>query len=104
MELESKDLKIEQLNSQLKSSQTSSTPVNNIDHEISGIKYISQLFHSRLYEMTATDVEQSELYVSVHYIFSFSFFSANMPREGWLSIPNKQNIKKYGWKKQASHS
>lgn len=20
--------------------------------------------------------------------------------EGWLSVPNKQNIKKYGWKKQ----
>ena len=44
---------------------------------------------------------------AVFYILSqfFLFFSpANMPREGWLSIPNKQNIKKYGWKKQASLS
>lgn len=23
--------------------------------------------------------------------------------EGWLSIPNKPNIKRYGWKKQVSH-
>ena len=23
-----------------------------------------------------------------------------MTKEGWLAVPNKQNIKKYGWKKQ----
>ncbi|XP_048581823.1 rho-associated protein kinase 2 isoform X3 [Nematostella vectensis] len=26
--------------------------------------------------------------------------SVSMPKEGWVSLPNKQNIKKYGWKKQ----
>ena len=36
MELESKDLMIEQLNSQLKSSHSSNTPANSIDLQISG--------------------------------------------------------------------
>ncbi|KAL9980422.1 hypothetical protein ACROYT_G009010 [Oculina patagonica] len=26
--------------------------------------------------------------------------SALLPKEGWVSIPNKQNIKRYGWKRQ----
>jgi len=26
--------------------------------------------------------------------------SVHLPKEGWVSIPNKQNIKKYGWKRQ----
>ena len=43
MELEAKDLKIEQLNSQLKSSHTTTTPVNNIDLQISGIIYNTEL-------------------------------------------------------------
>lgn len=30
------------------------------------------------------------------------FFSVHLPKEGWVSIPNKQNIKKYGWKRQVS--
>ncbi|KAM7443366.1 Rho-associated protein kinase 2 [Porites harrisoni] len=25
---------------------------------------------------------------------------AHLPKEGWVSIPNKQNIKRYGWKRQ----
>ena len=29
-------------------------------------------------------------------------FSVHLPKEGWVSIPNKQNIKKYGWKRQVS--
>lgn len=26
--------------------------------------------------------------------------SVHLPKEGWVSIPNKQNIKRYGWKRQ----
>ena len=36
------------------------------------------------------------------HIENSTFFPAHLPKEGWVSIPNKQNIKRYGWKKQVS--
>jgi hypothetical protein len=32
-------------------------------------------------------------------VFSHFLLTESRP-EGWLSVPNKQNIKRYGWKKQ----
>ncbi|PFX19790.1 Rho-associated protein kinase 2 [Stylophora pistillata] len=60
MELDSKDLTIERLNSQLKQK-----------------------------ALNTSITEDDSLSVPVH-----------MPKEGWVSIPNKQNIKRYGWKRQ----
>ncbi|KAK2553677.1 Rho-associated protein kinase 2 [Acropora cervicornis] len=60
MELDSKNLMIDRLNSQMKQSSLN-TSINDDDAPS----------------------------VSVH-----------LPKEGWVSIPNKQNIKRYGWKRQ----
>lgn len=34
--------------------------------------------------------------------YSVDLFAVHSPKEGWVSIPNKQNIKRYGWKRQVS--
>lgn len=60
MELDSKDLTIERLNSQVKQK-----------------------------ALNTSITEDDSLSVSVH-----------RAKEGWVSIPNKQNIKRYGWKRQ----
>ena len=40
-------------------------------------------------------------FVTEYYIF---FFLLESRIEGWLSIPNRGNIKRYGWKKQVPYN
>lgn len=45
-------------------------------------------------------LEDADLSVSLHNSSINSTAQSDSHMEGWLSVPNKQNIKKYGWRKQ----
>ena len=96
MELDSKDLSIERLNSQIKQKALNTSITDDDALSVSG-NTIFCVKHDDFFLLHCCDVRQ----YLVRFFFTL-FSPVHMPKEGWVSIPNKQNIKRYGWKRQVS--
>lgn len=82
MELDSKDSEIEQLQGKLTTLGSETASLSSADND-------------------DIDIYTTGLYcMCLNVLFVINNFIAESRLEGWLSVPNKQNIRRHGWKKQ----
>lgn len=85
MELDSKDSEIEQLQGKLTNLGSETASLSSADNDEVDIYTQGLFFRPSL---------------MIKSFFLMNYFTIESRLEGWLSVPNKQNIRRHGWKKQ----
>lgn len=106
MELDSKDSEIEQLQGKLASMSSETASLSSADNDTDDLcagnfECLIPVNQWSTNVCCLKFVNRNAYHVQVHIVLSnYVIFISESRLEGWLSVPNKQNIRRHGWKKQ----